>query len=197
MGFVFFFHTLNLEPDQPRPLSASVPYELWHEAYCFLLVTRTRNFAALFCQYIYYSRIINKVNVTFNLEQAMKAQRGSRGILYSCFNLGTRRRCVVNATPRPLYARERSGTNCIGGWFGSRAVWTGAENLTPPMGFDTQTVQPVASRYTNWTIPALSRIINIFMKCCFAMVCLLLVFSAFLCGISPGSTSDCGVWNGK
>ena len=27
-------------------------------------------------------------------------------------------------------------------------VWTGAENLYPPPGFDPRTVQPVASRYT-------------------------------------------------
>jgi len=28
---------------------------------------------------------------------------------------------VVNATPRPLYARERRGTHCKGGWVGPRA----------------------------------------------------------------------------
>ena len=32
-------------------------------------------------------------------------------------------------------------------------VWTGAENLAPPPGFDPRTVQPVASRYTDWAIP--------------------------------------------
>ena len=29
---------------------------------------------------------------------------------------------VVNATPRPLYPRERPGTRCTGGWVGPRAV---------------------------------------------------------------------------
>jgi hypothetical protein len=29
-------------------------------------------------------------------------------------------------------------------------VWTGAENLAPPPGFDFRTVQPVASRYTDY-----------------------------------------------
>ena len=33
-------------------------------------------------------------------------------------------------------------------------VWTGAENLATPPGFDPRTVQPVASRYTDWAIPA-------------------------------------------
>jgi hypothetical protein len=37
----------------------------------------------------------------------MKAQRGSRGLLYSLFNLGSRWGCVVNATIRLLYPRER------------------------------------------------------------------------------------------
>jgi len=29
--------------------------------------------------------------------------------------------CVVNATPRSLYPRDRPGTHCIGEWVGSRA----------------------------------------------------------------------------
>jgi len=32
---------------------------------------------------------------------------------------------VFNATPRPLYAWERAGTYCIGGWVGPRAVLDG------------------------------------------------------------------------
>ena len=38
---------------------------------------------------------------------------------------------VVNATPRPLYPQERHGTHCIGGWWASEPVWTGAEKLVP------------------------------------------------------------------
>ena len=33
-------------------------------------------------------------------------------------------------------------------------VWTGAENLAPPTGFNPWTIQPIASRYTNYVIPA-------------------------------------------
>jgi len=33
-------------------------------------------------------------------------------------------------------------------------VWIGAENLAPPPGFDPRTFQPVASRYTDYAIPA-------------------------------------------
>lgn len=41
--------------------------------------------------------------------------------LYSFFNLGTRCGWTVNATPRPIYPRERRGTHCIRGWAGLRA----------------------------------------------------------------------------
>jgi hypothetical protein len=57
-------------------------------------------------QYLSHKR--GKVKVKFTLEQATKAQRGSRGTaqLYSFLNLGVRWGWVVNATPRPLYPRE-------------------------------------------------------------------------------------------
>jgi len=37
----------------------------------------------------------------------------------------------VNATPRPLYPRERSGTHCIGGWVGPRTVLDGCGKSRP------------------------------------------------------------------
>jgi hypothetical protein len=46
-----------------------------------------------------------------HLEQASKAQKGSRYIALLFFNLSTRWGWVVNATPRPLYRRERHGTH--------------------------------------------------------------------------------------
>ena len=55
---------------------------------------------------------------------------------------------VVNATSRPLDPRERPGTHCVGGWVGPRA---GLENLAPHSGFDPRTVQPVASRNTEFS----------------------------------------------
>ena len=57
---------------------------------------------------------------------------------------------MANATPRPLYPGERPGTHCMGGWVGHRA---GLRKISPPTGFDSRTVQPVASR---WAISALS-----------------------------------------
>jgi len=56
--------------------------------------------------------------------------------------------------PRSLYPGERPGSHCIGGWVGPGPAWTGAENLSLPPGFDPRVIQPVASRYNDYAIPA-------------------------------------------
>jgi len=61
---------------------------------------------------------------------------------------------VVNATPRPLYPRERPGTQCTGGGVGLTVGLDGCGKSRPPPGFDPRTVQPVPSSYTDWAIPA-------------------------------------------
>ena len=62
-----------------------------------------------------------KVKVKFTLEQVMQAQRVSRSIALSFFNLCAKWGWVVNATPQLLYPQERAGTYRIGGWVGLRA----------------------------------------------------------------------------
>ena len=65
-------------------------------------------------------------------------------------NLGARRGLVVNATPRPIYTRyplyRRLG--------GPQGRYVRVRKISSPPGFDPLTVQPVASRYTDCTIPA-------------------------------------------
>jgi len=72
-----------------------------------------------------------KVKVKFDLEQTMKAQKGRRGKPL-IFNLGGRWGWVVNATPRPLYPRERDPAPIVqeAGWDPGPAR-TGAEYLDP------------------------------------------------------------------
>ena len=59
---------------------------------------------------------------------------------------------VANGTPRPLYPRERLGTHCIGGWVGPQGRYGWLRKILPSPGFDRRTVQPVASRNTDWDI---------------------------------------------
>jgi hypothetical protein len=62
---------------------------------------------------------------------------------------------VENATPRPLYSHERSGTHCIGAWLASEQVWTGAENLVPPPRIrSTDRLARSEGRYTDYAFPA-------------------------------------------
>jgi len=64
---------------------------------------------------------------------------------------GTRRGWGVSVMRQPLFTPGKDPVTIVqeAGW-ARRPVWTGAENLAPPPRFDPQTVQPVASRYTDW-----------------------------------------------
>jgi hypothetical protein len=62
---------------------------------------------------------------------------------------------LVRATFWPHYPQERELVPIlqeVGSYQGP--VWMGAENVAPP-GFNSQTVQPVASGYTNYAISLL------------------------------------------
>jgi hypothetical protein len=90
------------------------------------------------------------------LVQALKlctgwtAHRGSRCIALLFNDHGTRRgECDA---PAVFYPRKRPGTHCTGGWVGHRAGLDRCEKSRPPPGFDPRTVQPVASRYTDYAI---------------------------------------------
>jgi hypothetical protein len=81
------------------------------------------------------NKLMVKVKVKFTLEQAMKAQRGSRGKLYPFFNLGaiwggcsTSRpgRFTPGIYPVPIY-RRLGGLQCR-----SRRL----RKISPPQGFD-------------------------------------------------------------
>ena len=53
-------------------------------------------------------------------------------------------------TPAALYPLERPGTHCTGGWVDPSAVLDRCGKSRPPPGSDPRTVQPVASRYTDY-----------------------------------------------
>ena len=58
---------------------------------------------------------------------------------------------VVHHAPAALTPGKRPGTHFIGGWVGPWAGLDGEENPAPT-GFEHRTVQPMASRYTDWAI---------------------------------------------
>jgi hypothetical protein len=62
----------------------------------------------------------------------------------------------VNARSWPLFPQERLGNHFIGSWVGPRTGLDGCGNSHPHRD-SILTVQPVASRYTDWAIPAPSK----------------------------------------
>jgi len=90
-----------------------------------------------------------KLKVKFTLEQATKAQRWSRGIALlflqpqRYMSVGGQRHAPVALPPGetryPLY-RKLGGTQGRSGR---------VRKILPPPGFDSRTVQPVASRHTD------------------------------------------------
>jgi hypothetical protein len=102
----------------------------------------------------------------FTQEQIAKAQRRSR-----CIVLSARWGWMVSATPWLLYPWERPSTHCIGGWVSPRAVLDGCRKSLPPPGFNPQTIQPVASHYTEPLFSTVVFLMSLEMKS--AYVCLL------------------------
>jgi hypothetical protein len=88
----------------------------------------------------------------FTIEQAMKPQRRNRGIALSLTSaldgVGGQRHALAALPPG-----KRPGTHCIGGWVGPKAGLEGCRKSRPPTGIRSWTVQPIVSRYTDYTIP--------------------------------------------
>ena len=72
-----------------------------------------------------------KVKANFTLEQAINAERGSRGIALLLLNLGAGWGWVDNTTPRPLYPLENTVPIVSEAVGALEPFWTGAENLAP------------------------------------------------------------------
>jgi hypothetical protein len=79
-----------------------------------------------------------------------ESYRGSRSIALLIHDHSTRRGWGVRVTHRPLLTPRKDRVPIVQevGW-APWSVWTSAENIAP-QEFDPRTVQPVASRYTDW-----------------------------------------------
>jgi len=64
---------------------------------------------------------------------------------------------LVNATLRPLYPPVKSRYPLRSWLRGQQGLSGRVRKISPPPGFDSWTVQPVASRYTDWAIAAHKR----------------------------------------
>ena len=98
---------------------------------------------------------MEKVKVKVTLVQALRlctgrtAHRESRGIVLNFLDHGTRRGEGSASRPGRSLPPVRHGTNCTGGWVGTRVGLDRCGKFRRPPGFDSRTVQPVASRYND------------------------------------------------
>ena len=92
-----------------------------------------------------------RVKVKCTLVQTLRlctdrtVHRGSRNIALLFYDHGTRRGWGVSVTPRPLFTPRKDPVPIV-----QEAGWAPGPVWTPPPGFDPRTVQPVASRYTDY-----------------------------------------------
>jgi hypothetical protein len=83
----------------------------------------------------------------------MKAQRWSRGI--ALLFLSPRRKMGVgDQCQTPGVLPPEDPIPIVGGWVGPKAGLNGCGKSRPPQWFDSRTVQPVASRCTDYAISA-------------------------------------------
>jgi hypothetical protein len=75
-------------------------------------------------------------------------------------NLGARWRCVVSATPRSLCPHKGASTHRTRGWVGTGTGLEGCGKSRPLLGFELRTVQPLASRCTDYAVPAHALVTN-------------------------------------
>jgi hypothetical protein len=103
-----------------------------------------------------YLKVKVKVKVKCILVQALRlctgrtAHRGSRGIALPVLDHGTRRERWVSVTPQPLFNPGKDQVPIVQeAGRDPGPVWT-AVKILASAGFDPRTVQPVASRYTDY-----------------------------------------------
>jgi len=78
------------------------------------------------------------------------AHRGSRGIALLVHDHGTRREWGVSVTPRSLFTPGKDPVPIVQWLGGPQGRSAQVRKISPPPGFDPRTVQPIASRYTDW-----------------------------------------------
>ena len=90
-------------------------------------------------------------------KQVTNTQRGSRGITTLSLTLALDGVGVQRHAPAALPPRKRPGTLCYRSLVGPQSRSERVRKISPPTGFDPRTVQPVASLYTDYALPALQK----------------------------------------
>jgi len=128
---------------------------------CVFFSSRFVNQSSIYTRvYIY---IYIKVKVRWSRYRPGVAQRVGRGISLLFHDRGTRRGWVVSSTPRPHLSPGKSRYPFYRRLGGPQDRSGQVQKISPPPRFDPRTVQPVASRYTDYaTRPTIYYMLDIY-----------------------------------
>ena len=99
---------------------------------------------------IYIKKVKCTLVQALRLYTGLTAHRESRGIALLFHDHGTRRGWGVSVTPRPLFTPGKTRYPLYRRLGGPQGRTGQVRKISPPSGFDPRTVQPVASRYTDY-----------------------------------------------
>ena len=100
---------------------------------------------------IYYYKVKCTLVQALKLCTGLTAHTGSRGIALLFYDHGTRKGWGASVTPRPPLVPGKTQYPLYRRLGGPQGRSGQARKISPPLGFDPRTIQPVASRYTGWT----------------------------------------------
>jgi hypothetical protein len=129
-------------------------YTSWHSIHCallsypaWLILTYGRARGTL-CYSCHHNKKVKSA-----LEQATKAQGGRRGIATLSLTLALYRGGWLSTHPGRFTHGKKTRYPFYKRLDGSQGLSGPVRKILPPPGFDTRTVQPVASRYTDYAVP--------------------------------------------
>jgi hypothetical protein len=99
-------------------------------------------------------RIIYSINKILPRTNLGNPGGGVEVYIYFFFNLGARWGWMINATPLPLYPRERESYPLRRRMSGSQGQTGWVRKIELLSGFDPRSLKRVASRYTNYAVSA-------------------------------------------
>jgi len=123
---------------------------------CSLTAWRRLGYSSKYYPWQTDLKFVVKVKVKCTLVQALRlctsrtAHTGSRGIALLFHDHNTRRGWGVSVTPRPFFTSGKTRYLLYRRLGGPQGRSGQVRKIWPPPGFDPRTVQPVASRYTDW-----------------------------------------------
>jgi hypothetical protein len=142
------------QQELPMARSVTLIYTVCNTIYLVLLTFGVKNYETI--EKLEFSSFSSALNTNTGKHHPVtyheRHREGVGAYLYFLFHPG-----VVKPTPRQLNPRERKPVHSVyeAGGVGGQVRSGRVQKISPPPRFEPRAVQPIASRYTDYIIPAL------------------------------------------